>query len=338
MPLKRYGVLRAAVIDRRLETDDTPHYQIHLRAAGVDYRAAVNVRSQLKPPDLLYLGIDNFDHPILEQVRRLPDGFTEVESQRGGVAIDYIRGNLFDRFLMRPAPTTKPGPDNDLGEFLDHYVQKALGDPEARAYVFGEPFGPEAVPDKVFGFRPGNGMHDVHMNQGNRGRFAGDNGVFQDGALLLHYPGADTWVAIFLAFQSQVMHTKDDSGDPEDRLPDAGPAPRPSPSEPDLLVRIVAAQVNPPGPAPEAETVTLLNASPRRIDLTGWTLADGAGGRQPLSGALASGAATQVAVANPVQLSNGGGTLTLLDDRELKVDGVAWTAGQGRREGWSVVF
>ncbi|MEU4161434.1 DUF2278 family protein [Actinoplanes sp. NPDC026670] len=338
MPLKRYGVLRAAVIDRRIETDDTPHYQIHLRAAGVDYRAAVNVRSQLAPPDLLYLGVDNFDHPILEQAGRLPEGFTEVESRRGGVAIDFIRGNLFDRFAMRPAPATKPGPDNDLGEFLDHYVQKALGDPEARAYVFGEAWGPEPTADKIFGFRPGNGVHDVHMNQGNRGRFAGDNGVFQDGALLLHFPGPDTWVAIFLAFQSQVMHTDDITGHPVAELPDAGPAPRPSPSEPDHLVRIVAALVNPPGPAPEAETVTLLNASPGRIDLTGWSLVNGAGSRQPLAGELAPGAAVQLAVAPPVQLGNGGGTLTLLDARGLKVDGVAWTAGQGRREGWSVVF
>jgi uncharacterized protein YukJ len=338
MPLKRYGVLRAAVIDRRIETSDTPHYQIHLRAAGVDYRASVNVRSQQSPPDLLYLGIDHFDHPVLEQVRKLPDGFTAVESRAGGAAIDYIRGNLFDRQSMRPAPTAKPGPENDLGDFLDHFVRRALGDPDARAFVFGEPWGPETQSDKIFGFRPGNGIHDVHMNQGNSGRFAGDNGVFQDGALLLHFPVTDDWVAIFLAFQSQVMHTDDITGHPLRELPDAGPAPRPSPSEPDHVVRIVAAQVNPPGPAPEAETVTLLNASPLEIDLAGWALADRAGGRLPLSGLLAAGAAVRVAVAAPVQLGNGGGTLTLLDARGLKVDGVAWTAGQGSREGWTVVF
>jgi hypothetical protein len=120
----------------------------------------------------------------------------------------------------------------------------------------------------------------------------------------------------------------------------AGPARRrrPSPAEPDHLVRIVAALVKPPGPAPEAETVTLLNTSPAEIDLAGWSLADRAGGRLPLSGRLAAGAASRVAVAAPAQLGNGGGTLTLLDSRGLKVDGVAWTADQGRREGWTVVF
>jgi hypothetical protein len=135
IPLKRYGVLRAAVVDRRIETTDTPHHQIHLRAAGTDYRAAVNMRSQRSPPDLLYLGVDRFEHPILKQVRRLPDGFTEIESRSGGAAIDYIRGNLFDRKQMRPVPTAAPGPENNLGDFLDHFVRRALGDLDARAYL-----------------------------------------------------------------------------------------------------------------------------------------------------------------------------------------------------------
>ncbi|MEV0898502.1 DUF2278 family protein [Actinoplanes sp. NPDC049802] len=338
MPLKRYGVLRAAVVDRRVETTDTPHYQIHLRAAGTDFRAAVNVRSQLNPPDLLYLGINDFRHPILDRVRAFSDGFTEIESRPGTAAIDFIRGNLFDRTLMRPVPAAAPGPENDLGDFLDHHVRRALGDLDARAYVFGEAWGPEPKPDKIFGFRPGNGIHDVHMNQGNDGRFTGDDGVFQDGALLLHFPASDDWVAIFLAFQSQAWHTDDITGHRLPGIPSPGPAPTPAPGEPDHLVRIVAALVNPPGPAPEAESVTLLNTTPLELDLTGWSLADRAGGRHPLTGRLAPGGVTQVRVAPPAQLGNRGGTLTLLDARGLKVDGVAWTADQGRREGWTVVF
>jgi uncharacterized protein YukJ len=334
MPLKRYGVLRAAVIDRRIEKTGTPHYQIHLRAAGTDYRAAVGVRSRQSPPDLLHLGDDRFDHPILEHLRRLPDGFTEIESCAGGAAIDYIRGNLFGRQLMRPAPVAAPGPENDLGDFLDHFVRRALGDLDARAYVFGETWGPEAKPDTIFGFRPGNGIRDVHMNQGNNGRFTGDDGVFQDGALLLNFPAADEWTAIFLAFQSQAWHTDDITGHRLPGIPGHGPAP----SEPDRLVRIIAALVNPPGPAPEAETVTLLNTSPAEIDLAGWSLTDRAGGRLALSGLLAAGVATRVDVAAPVQLGNGGGTLTLLDSRGLKADGVAWTAARARREGWTLVF
>ena len=329
MPIKRYGVLRAAVVDRSIEAADTPHYQIHLRAAGVDYRAAVNVRSQQSPPDLLYLAVDAFAHPVADQLRSLPDGFTELDGV--GPALDYIRGNLFQRENMRPVPTTTPWPDNDLGDFLDHYVRRALGDPSARAFVFGQAWGPEpATPDKVFHFSPGNGVHDIHMNQGNSGRFADDDGVFQDGGLLLHFPDGDAWVAIFLAFQNQAWHTDDVTGH---RLPASDEE-----TALDRSVRIVGALVNPVGPAPEAEVVTLLNVTPAEIDLTGWALVDRAGHRQPVTGRLAAGATALVPVVAPVQLGNGGGAITLLDARGLKVDGVAYTASESAREGWTVVF
>ena len=39
--------------------------------------------------------------------------------------------------------------------------------------------------DKIFGFLPGNGIHDIHMNQGNSSRFVRDDGVWQDGGLLM---------------------------------------------------------------------------------------------------------------------------------------------------------
>ena len=91
------------------------------------------------------------------------------------------------------------------------------------------------MPDKVFDFRPGNGVHDIHMNQSNVGRFVADDGVWQDGALLLHFPGeAEQWVAIFLKFQSQTWHTDDETGHKI-----AGPG-----DPPDGRVRIVAALVN----------------------------------------------------------------------------------------------
>jgi hypothetical protein len=100
------------------------------------------------------------------------------------------------------------------------------------AEAFGQRWGPEAdTPDKVFGFSPGNGVHDIHMNQGNTGRFVEDDGVWQDGGLLLHYPGQDQWVGVFLAFQSQAWHTDDTTGHTDLGVPDPGPAPQPAPGE-----------------------------------------------------------------------------------------------------------
>ena len=84
MPLDRYGVLVGPVIGRKPETGtDTPHYQVHVRANGVDYRVAVNVRSAQSPPDLLYLAVEDFAHPVVTALNDLGDGFTAVPSGAG---------------------------------------------------------------------------------------------------------------------------------------------------------------------------------------------------------------------------------------------------------------
>jgi len=331
MSLDSYGVLVGAVIGRKPESGtDTPHYQVHVRASGVDYRIAVNVRSAQSPPDLLYVAVEDFSHPVVTALKDLGDGFTAVPSRAGSAALDYIRGNLFDRTAVRPLPANVPGPDNDLSDKIDHFVGRAMNDPDARVYAFGQRWGPEArTPDKVFGFRPGNGIHDIHMNQGNSGRFTGDNGVWQDGGVLLHYPHQNQWVAFFLAFQSQAWHTDDTTGHP---LPDAGP------EEPDGTVKIVGALVNPVGPAPEAETVTLLNASPQNVDLSGWLIADRLKNQLMLpQQILPAGHTVRVSVQPPVHLGNQGGLITLLNPEGLKVDGAAYTKTQAR-EGWTVLF
>jgi hypothetical protein len=102
-------------------------------------------------------------------------------------------------------------------------------------------------------------------------------------------------------------------------------------------VRIVGALVNPIGQAPEPETVTLLNTSPRPVGLARWTIADRLKDKQSL-GMLAAGATVRVSVQPPVQLGNKGGIITLLDDRLLKVDGVSYTEQEAQREGWTLVF
>ena len=198
MPLSSYGVLVGRVIDTRREgTADTPHFQIHARAAGMDYRIAVNVLSQQSPSELLYTTIDGFTHPLLPRLDKFEEGFTTVASAGEGVALDFIRGNLFDRGTMRAVPAEEPGPDNDLADMLEHFSRRAALDPAARVYAFGERWGPEdTTPDKVFGFTPGNGVHDIHMNQGNSGRFVGDDGVWQDGGVLLQFPETGQWVAM----------------------------------------------------------------------------------------------------------------------------------------------
>lgn len=340
MPLKRYGVLKGRAISAKREEDQSsPHYQIHIQAGSTHYRIAVNVKSQLSPSELLFLVDDHFQHPITANLSSLEDEFTLLSSKPGGQAVDFIRGNLFDRSEMRLLPPNLPGPDNDLSDRIEHYVTRAIQEMDARVYAFGERWGPEGgKADKIFGFRPGNGIHDIHMNQGNDMSHKSDDGVWQDGALLLHFPSTQQWVAVFLAFQSQAWHTDDRTGHASTDVPDPGPGPQPNPTEPDHLVRIVGALVNPIGPAPEQETVILINASPADIDLAGWQIADRLKTKMVLSGTIHSGAAITVKLSQEVQLGNKGGIITLLNDKGLKVDGVSYTAQQAQKEGWMIVF
>ena len=334
MPLNGYGVLKGRAIDRRLALASNPHYQVHLIDDDDDYRIAINVKSQLAPSELEFLIDPAFRHPVTELLPGLAPGFTALASRPGGAALDFIRGNLFDRTRMRRLAFDVPGLNNDLNEELDRHIQAAMADEEALLYAFGERWGPESgKKDKIFGFQPGNGVHDIHMNQGNVARFKGDDGVWQDGGLLLRLNGR--WVGIFLAFQSQAWHTDDSTGH-------AIAAPAPTKPEPVLdasAIRILAAMVNPNGGAPERETVLLLNASPSPVDLTGWTIADRMKQTCPLPpGSLAAGQTLSVTLKNGVALGNKGGSITLLDRAGLKVAGVAYTAEQASEEGWTVTF
>ena len=337
MPLKGYGVLRGKAIERRREgSSDTPHFQIRVvDGDGVDFRIAVNVKSQSAPSDLLYLLEDDFRHPITAGLEAFAPGWHDLPRAPGDVNLDYVRGNLFDPALMRALPPDAAGPDNDLADVLDAHITRAIGDPSADLYAFGQRWGPEdGIPDKVFGFEPGDGVHDIHMNQGNDPTFVRDDGVWQDGGLLVHFPAVSRWIGIFLAFQSQAWHTDDVTGHAIE-----GPLPPPPPAGEATAMRILAAMVNPVGPAPEHESVLLMNASPSAVDLTGWRIADRLKRTCPVPAqSLGAGAVLEVAVTEPAQLSNQGGLITLLDAGGLKVAGVSYTADQARQEGWTLTF
>ncbi|NMG09242.1 DUF2278 family protein [Brasilonema sp. UFV-L1] len=344
-----YVVLKCHAIAGKIERDqDTPHYQVHVKDEQFSYRLAINVRSSQKPYDLLYFVDDSFQHFITDKLDQLDFGLQKLEDserQAGGLALDYIRGNLFKVNEMKPLPFSLPGENNDLNELIDSYIQRAV-ETKAVVYVFGEPWGVDRVenrPDKVFGFQPGRGVHNLHMNQGNTGRFAQENGVYQDGGLLIHYPSAqgvgDHWVAAFFAFQSQSFHTDDRTGNPIDKRVGTEPVEPGTPAV-KARVRIMAALVNPRGEDSGKESVTLMNSSPEKVDLNGWSIADRLKRKQSLDGLSIepSGVITVPLDANNVQLSNNGGIISLLDSEDIKVDGVSYTKEDAQQQGWTVVF
>ncbi len=348
MPLKNYSVLKGRAVESRFASGANPHYQVRLVDNDSEYRIAINVQSQ-DTSDLQYVLSSNWSHPLQDDLKALVPGLHPIPSRPGGLALDYIRGNIVDPRQFVQIPMSLPGPDNDLNEKLDHYVQRAMADEHSMVYAFGDAWGPENKRDTIFGFKPGAGIHDIHMNQGNDAGHRGDDGVWQDGGLIFEFPRQDQWVAIFLRFQSQAWHTDDKdghtlavetSGPPSDRMMAMEPLTRfslPTADRPDGLIRIVGALVNDIH-SPERETVTLMNTSSREIPLSGWKLADKLKNKMPLDGSIGPGQTKTIAIAAPVTLSNQGGIITLIDDRGIKVDGVSYTRSQAKHPGWTLKF
>lgn len=324
MPLNGYGVLKGKAIDTRNGQGSSPHFQVKVSNDDL-FRIAINVKSQVEPSTVLYYADEDFSHPLLKDLVNLPFGFKELESKPDGMALDFIRGNLFDAMQMKLLPPDLPGPDNDLNELFHKYVQKAISMENSEIYAFGQRWGPEEDKrDKYFGFKPGNGIHDIHMNQGNSSDWMNDDGVWQDGGIIFHYPDENRWVAVFLAFQSQSFHTEDATG-------------HAIPEIVEKRVSIVAALVN-PGAGFES-SVTLLNATPEPIMLAGWKLVDRKKKKTGLTGTIDPGSTLRFPITQGYfKLPKTGGIITLLDDKGLKVDGVSYTEEDATREGWTIIF
>ena len=103
MALHSYGVLKGKAIEVRLGAGQSPHYQVRLVDDTTDYRIAINVKSSLAPSELEFVVLEHYQHPITGLVEGLGLGFTRLQSSPGTGALDFIRGNLFDRAADAPA-------------------------------------------------------------------------------------------------------------------------------------------------------------------------------------------------------------------------------------------
>jgi uncharacterized protein YukJ len=210
-----YGVLKGTV-QGHLRNADDDHYQILVHGGDTVFRIAVNVKSSAPkaPSTVLFETTTSLPQAFTQGLHALEDGFTKLASTPGGVAIDYVRSGIVTPKDMKPLPPDRPGANNDLKDTLETAAVDAMRLAGSMVYAFGSRWGPEAgKPDQYFKFVPGNGVHDIHMNQGNSGQYKQDNGVYHDGGLIIEYPG-DKWRAFFIAFQSQTFKT-DSHGNPE---------------------------------------------------------------------------------------------------------------------------
>ena len=321
-----YGVLRGRP-DRYKREDNasTPHLQIRvLDDGGQPWRIAVNVQSDTGSNVAFWVVDPLAGHPLLASLPAQPSGFSSV-ARNPDHALDYVKAPLFDWPLGRLLPPSGNASSDDLQDLLSLYLDqcKTAG---GEIYAFGAKFDRNLHKpiDLEFGNVDGlHGMHDIHLNQGNVGAHAGDNGTFHDGGLILAFP--DRLLGLFLAFQTQRIPT-DDAGK---AAPGAKPLSEILKQSPTLVptVYLERALINPSGADQGREIVVLANLATTAQTLTNWRLVDKNAHATAINATLGPGQSVLITLdGTGVQLGNQGGNLILQDSDHTQVDVVTYTA------------
>ena len=223
MPIANYSVLAGKPTSGKVVSGASAHYQITMQATGGPFTVAVNIQS-VDGSEVLYAIVEDFTPPDLTGLTALPMGMTALKSEAGGLALDYVRSTVGGAPMITKAQMTllpKQGAQAKGLSAEAEAIQRAkaralenavvtllnmtIADKDGVIYAFGSAFADKGKVD---------GIHDIHMNQGNpANNHGGDNGVWQDGALLIHLPSKGTWTAVFIAFQTESWST-DSKGNP----------------------------------------------------------------------------------------------------------------------------
>ena len=214
MPINQYSVLKGDPQSGAVSKNARPHYIIEVAAGGTNWQIAVNVESDTGTganAQVLYKLDENWTPPDAALLTALPVGITPLAGKDAPPAIDYQRSTVDGQPLATQAQFTLlplPGQTNagNLHNAVITYLNQAIADKNGTVYAFGALY------------TTGNGIHDIHRNQGNPANdHSGDNGIWQDGLLVFEMPaannGAGQWVAVYIAFQEQAWLT-DNSGNP----------------------------------------------------------------------------------------------------------------------------
>lgn len=108
---------------------------------------------------------------------------------------------------------------------------------------------------------------------------------------------------------------------------------------PEMSVRILAALVNPKGTDKGHETITLLNTTPKAVNLKGWAIEDIKGRRTIIDMVIYAGNTAIIELkGGTTNLINTGGTLILFDHENDPIDLVSYSRNDASNEGWTIVF
>lgn len=209
-----YGFVKAKIVSEpklkssRHHNEIQYHLHVSMLVDGDKWDVAINVGTNDADDLLKYKLIFDFRHPIVQTLAAAEAGSQDLTGQSALPALDFLRSDLLantgkwrDSDVMDGSDAVEPVAT--LGRLLSKARRETLD-----SYVFGR------------FFKEGDGIHDVHLNQGSKSGFIhrpGDdsndhNDVWQDGAVMINV-GEPEWAAYFSAFNQQFVPT-DDLGNP----------------------------------------------------------------------------------------------------------------------------
>jgi uncharacterized protein YukJ len=168
--------------------------------------SAINVGTNDADDLVQFKLVHDFHHSIAATLESAPNGFNELSKKGKFPALDYLRSDILAetgpwRFTDAMDGDESVEPIKSIKRML---VKAFQG--KADVYLFGRRYD------------DGNGIHDIHMNQGSQGDHYLNDGtdkdgnlVWQDGAVIINF--GDSWSAYFAVFTQQLVPT-DNLGNP----------------------------------------------------------------------------------------------------------------------------
>jgi uncharacterized protein YukJ len=215
-----YGFVRSRIAStpklQAARRKDETQYHLHVSLNIVDaegnqttWDCAINVGTNDSDDLLLYRLIYDFHHPVLNQLRSSPQGFNDLTGTTTLPALDFLRSDLLSETgSFRQTDVMDGSGDAEPVPSLTRLLMTAKNS-NVDVYIFGRTY------------TDGNGIHDIHMNQGSTGSFINGgndkndhNDVWQDGGVIVDL-GDGRVGAYFTAFTQQSVPT-DNSGNPAD--------------------------------------------------------------------------------------------------------------------------
>jgi uncharacterized protein YukJ len=184
------------------ETQYHLHLSIRIDESSDAWDTAINVGTNDADDLLCYKIAYDFHHPIMSQLAASPGGFSDLTGSSQLPALDFLRSDVLkETGDWRPSDPIDGSAQVEPVASLTRLMRKAR-DNQYPVYIFGRKY------------TDGNGVHDVHMNQGSSGKFINNgvddhndhNDVWQDGAVLVDMGNGDV-AAYLTAFTQQLVPT-----------------------------------------------------------------------------------------------------------------------------------